>query len=222
MKNRVYMLIIISVIFAAALFGLYKRQTYTDYSGMPDYMNNFAVAQLPESMVATECEKLKEALPDAPIILKVHAVEPLENLFKISRQKVQIDEIYKGTDLSVGETIYIIFNRWRLNTTVEPGSVERGFVNVLKENEEYLIFLSEKVEPLYEENAPIYRLVEEGVIAPIFSYEEHENIIAELGEYEYSTYVRYEKVKDNEFFTVTEAGMETMLSLKRKMLEVYP
>ena len=139
-----------------------------------------------------------------------------------TRASQKIDEIYKGTDLSVGETIHIIFNRWRLNTTVEPGSVERGFVNVLKENEEYLIFLSEKVEPLYEENAPIYRLVEEGVIAPIFSYEEHENIIAELGEYEYSTYVRYEKVKDNEFFAVTEAGMETMLSLKEKMLEQYP
>ena len=222
MKNRVYTLIIILAIAAAALFGAYKRQTYTDFSSIPDYMNDFAGAQLPESMVATECEQLKEALPDAPIIIKVHAVEPLENLFRISRQKVQIDEIYKGTDLSVGETIHIIFNRWRLNTTVEPGSVERGFVNVLKENEEYLIFLSEKVEPLYEENAPIYRLVEEGVIAPIFSYEEHENIIAELGEYEYSTYVRYEKVKDNEFFAVTEAGMETMLSLKEKMLEQYP
>ena len=222
MKNRVYTIVIILVITAAALFGTYKRQTYTDYSSMPDYLNYFAVAQLSESMAATECEKLENALSDVPIILKVHAVEPLENLFRVSRQKVQIDEIYKGTGLNVGKDIYIIHNRWKLNTTIEPASIERGFVNVLKENEEYLIFLSEKVEPLVEEDAPVYRLAEEGVIVPVFSYEEHENVIAELGEYEYSTYVRYESVKDNEFFAVTKAGMENMLSLKRKMLELYP
>ncbi|MBR4058464.1 MAG: hypothetical protein IKK03_01320 [Lachnospiraceae bacterium] len=221
MKYRIFLIIVFGIISLAAAFGLYKRQTYTDITKLPDYMNSFAVAQLSEKMAIEECEKLEKLLPESPIILKVHAVEPVEHLFKISQQKVQVDAVYKGEDLNMGDYIYITSNYWKLNTTGEPASIERGFVNVMQENREYLIFLAKKNEQLENEEISVYRLVEESVVQPVFSFEEHRNVVAELGEYQYSTYVRYEKVKENEFFATTEMAMNAMVTLKNKMLDFY-
>ena len=113
MKYRIFLIIVFGIISLAAAFGLYKRQTYTDITKLSDYMNSFAVAQLSEKMAIEECEKLEKLLPESPIILKVHAVEPVEHLFKISQQKVQVDAVYKGKDLNVGDYIYITSNYWK-------------------------------------------------------------------------------------------------------------
>ena len=171
-------------------------------------------------MAIEECEKLEKILPESPIILKVYAVEPIEHLFKISRQKVQIDTVYTGSDLNTGDYIYITSNRWKLNTTGEPPSIERGFVNVMKEGDAYLVFLTEKMETLDNEEIPVYRIVEESVLLPVFSFDEHENTVAEIGEYQHSSYVQYEKVKDNEFFAATEGALNAMLELKQKLISV--
>lgn len=220
MKYRIFAIIVLGIISLAAVFGLYKKQTYTDVAKFPGYINSFAVAQLSEKMAIEECEKLEKILPESPIILKVYAVEPIEHLFKISRQKVQIDTVYTGSDLNTGDYIYITSNRWKLNTTGEPPSIERGFVNVMKEGDAYLVFLTEKMETLDNEEIPVYRIVEESVLLPVFSFDEHENTVAEIGEYQHSSYVQYEKVKDNEFFAATEGALNAMLELKQKLISV--
>ena len=221
MKWKLYVVIVFLMIWTAAFYGIAKRQTYTDVSKNPSYLDNIAVAQLPERIALAQYEDIVSTLPQAPIILKVSAVGPIEHLFRISQQRVRIEEIYRGDEnIKVGEEIYLITERWELILYGDIHSIERGFVNILKEGEEYLVFISEKVKTLKESPISIYRLVEGSVITPVFSYSEHENIILEVDDR--STYVPYKEVKENEFFAVTEETMEMMLGLKEKMMKLYP
>ena len=48
MKYRIFAIIVLGIISLAAVFGLYKKQTYTDVAKFPGYINSFAVAQLSE------------------------------------------------------------------------------------------------------------------------------------------------------------------------------
>lgn len=220
MKWKVYVLIISLIILASAFYGITKRHTYTDFSKNHSYLDDFAVAQLPERVALAQYEEIETMLSQAPIILKVNAVGPIENLFRISQQEVRIQEVYRGENVNVGEEIYLISESWELNLYGNPNSIERGFVNILNEGEEYLVFIAEQVIPLEESTIPVYRLMENSVIAPVFSYKEHENIIWEVDEY--STYVPYKEVRENEFFAVTDKTMDMMLNLKEKMIALYP
>lgn len=227
MRWKITVRVTLVLVLAAAVFGIYKRQTYTDVSKITSYMDMLAVAEIPEGFAVRECEELKQSLPDSPFILKVSAVGAIENLFHVSRQKVKVEQVYQGQGIEEGEEIYILSDRWRLNISVDsssgPSTMSRGFVNVMREGEEYLIFLSEQCVSLREEENDVYRLAgEEYVICPVFAYQEYENVIAETGEYVNSTYISYEKVKNNEFFAATEAGLDAMLELKRSMMELYP
>lgn len=89
----------------------------------------------------------------------------------------------------------------------------------MKEGKEYLVFVTEKVKT-NSETLPVYRLYSNSMITPFFCYEDMENVIIPIGEG--PTYVPYSQVKDNEFFSADEEGLEAWNSLKQKMLAAYP
>lgn len=89
----------------------------------------------------------------------------------------------------------------------------------MKEGKEYLVFVTEKVRT-DSETLPVYRLYSNSMITPVFCYEDMENVIIPVGEG--PTYVPYSQVKDNEFFSADEEGLEAWNSLKQKMLAAYP
>jgi hypothetical protein len=63
-------------------------------------------------------------------------------------------------------------------------------------------------------------LYDEFYIAPVFCYEEHQNVIIPTsGD---STYVPYKEVMDNEFFVTSEETLQVMNALKNQMLSLYP
>lgn len=84
--------------------------------------------------------------------------------------------------------------------------------------EEYLVFMENQVDGLGE-RTPIYQVSVENAFTPIFSYREHENIVCETGSE--STYVKYNQVRENEFFAATRKGMDALVGLKNEMIEKY-
>lgn len=58
------------------------------------------------------------------------------------------------------------------------------------------------------------------MIAPVFCYESRKNEIIPTNVE--TTYVSYEKVKNNEFFGEDEMAVEAFEQLKEKMLAKYP
>lgn len=208
----------ILILLLSLCFGMYKRLSYTDISRGDSYLEHIYVAEMPETYALSECEKLADTLPQAPLIARVTAVKGVEHLSRTSRQLVRVKAVYCGTVLQEGEEIYITYRNWSLSLYGDPYSMERGFVNILNTGEDYLVFMDKQVDGLGEKT-PIYELYGENSIAPVFSYEEHENTIVETGMEH--TYVLYSQVRENEFFAETPAALDAMEALKEQMITRY-
>ena len=209
---------ILLIVIAVTAFGMFEKRTYTNIAEDKSYLDEIYVAQLPENICLDEAENLSKSLPQAPVILRVSVLGDVEHIGGTSRQLVKVEEVYKGMDLKVGQEIYITCSRWSLSLYSEPYSLERGFVNIMKVGEEYLAFIENQVDGLGE-RTPIYQVYVENAFTPIFSYQEHENKIFETGSE--STYVKYNQVRENEFFAATQKGMDALVRLKNEMIEKY-
>lgn len=219
MKWRMMFGITIGIILAAGVFGVVKKQTYTNVTSEKNYLDMVQVALLPEQMAENACKMLEESVPKAPIVLKGKAIGEREFLFHQGRQKIKITQICKGEELQKGDEIYLYSEHWRLNLYDEPHTVECGFVNIMKEDKEYLVFLSGQVED-YDTTIPVYKFYEEDLmITPMFCYDEMEEKIPEFDEE--CTYISYKEVKDNEFFGTSEASYAVWEQLKQTLFAKY-
>ena len=121
--------------------------------------------------------------------------------------------------MQYGQEVFITSQRWNLFLYDGEKSIERGFVNILKTDTDYLVFCSEMLQ-VQNQNAVVFRLFDDSYIAPVFCYENIENkVIEPTGE---TTYVPYTSVKHNEFFSCTELAMAAWSNLKTEMLKLYP
>lgn len=219
MKRRIIGGIMVCAVLAAGIFGVVKKQTYTDITSMENYLDTLQVALLPEQMVEDACKTIEESVPEAPIILKGRAIGEIEHLFYAGRQKIKITQVYKGEGLQADDEIYLNSIHWQVCLWDTPQTVERGFVNVMQEGKEYLVFLSGEIEDIYTD-VPVYQIDDtELLMTPMFCYDDMEKTIVETsGE---TTYVPYSEVKNNEFFGISEYSHEVWGQLKQKMLAKY-
>lgn len=219
MRYRIHLSIVIILILAFAFLGITKRQSYTNIGADEDYLSRMFVAELPQELVEQTCNDLLNNLPSANIVLRISPIEDMEHLFGCSQQKVCVQEVFSGTQVSVGEILYVTSAHWNLCIDDTLNSIELGFVNIMKKGYDYLIFLDEQVS-VTKDQVPVYKLYEECTLTPIFCYDDFENItIPTTG---ISTYVPYNKVQNNEFFVTDELGLEMILSLKNVLLSRYP
>jgi hypothetical protein len=219
MITRISAFVTVFLVAIAAILGLFYRPSYTDVSQEEDYLDSLSVAELPENLAKKACTSLSEELESSPIVLRVTATDSLECLYHVSRQKVRVEQIFAGENISVGTEIYLTSSRWSMIYDADYAVMERGFVNVMKEGKEYLVFLSEQIEGL-NEKTPVYRINTETFVVPIFCYEDGERVVIEPeGD---NTYVPYSQVKENEFFGLSEAAFDSWAKLKQEMLEKYP
>ena len=219
MRRHLLWVLPLCVFLAAMAFGMIKRQTYKDIFEQENYLDQLAVAELPEDFVERQCAILNEKLPQVPVILRVEVKGGIEHLFHVDRQKIIIREVYAGDGLAAGEEYYLYSRSWSVSLNGYIDTLERGFVNILKVGEEYLIFATEVLQDL-NEDLPAIKLYDEYLISPVFCYEECENVISPLlGD---TLAVSYKDVKDNEFFSASEKGIEMLEEFKGKMLSLYP
>ncbi len=205
------------------ILGIYSRTTYTDVLADEEYLSRMDVAVLSEDSTIMTCGYMEDELEaEAVAILKVEIAEGIEYLpGESARQKAVVREIFKGTWPSEGETIYLYSDHWGIHIRDEPASVECGFVNIPIVGKEYLVFLSQKVTDLYQQQIPAYELVNDFYIAPVFSYEDVDNHIPTEDFYPGSTYVPYSDLADNEFFGATQTALDTWKVLKSTLLLKY-
>ncbi len=221
MKSRIITVIVLTVFLVAGIFGVVRRQTYTDIVSEDNYMDKLHVALLKEKNTISCCDALAVELPNAPIILKVKCVGEMEYVFKAGQQPVLVEEVYQGSELIGEEEIYIYSERWTVIMLSAPNSAERGYVNVMESGEEYLVFLTGKKVKVHGTDVVAYEVFSDLLLLPIFLYGEREHTTVEVDEYVSGTYVPYSKVKGNEMFTETEAGYKAWMKLKEMLFEKY-
>lgn len=220
MKQRFLLFLTTGVLLAVMVFGMIKRQTYTDVLKQDDYLEWLEIAELPESMADFTCSRMSREMPMAPIILRVEVTGEIDYKMHAGRQKAVIREIYAGEEPKVGEEIYLYSERWHIILNGYPDSIERGFVNILEVGTEYLVFADEVFED-WETGISVVSVYDGGfVITPVFCYEERQNVVLPTsGD---TTYVPYKDVRNNEFFATSEEAMQKIVQMKKQMLSLYP
>lgn len=219
MKNKFFLLIIVVAFLGALVFGLVSRTSYTNLTEEENYLDHMKVAEIPENICVSTCESLQQTLPNAPVILRVTPVDDLEHHFGVSQQKVVIKQVFAGGNIDIGDEIFVTSYRWRVIINERINALERGFVNILQNNSDYLVFLSNYA-GLVSDDVPVYYLYGESYISPIFCYDDIPNVIVNpLGE---STYVPYKQVMNNEFFATTETSLKVWYNLKQEILNAFP
>ncbi len=220
MRQKALCFLTVCIYIAAMVFGIVKKQTYTDLAKQENYLSQMEVAELWEDAAENQCAELSQKLPDAAIILRVKVTGEIEHLFQVDRQKAVVQEVYAGNELKQGDETYIFSNHWQLIVYEEPYSLERGYVNIMDVGSEYLVFAEEIMED-WETGIPAVKVYDDFLVAPVFCYEEHQNVVIPIPA-GVPTGVSYKDVKDNEFFVTSEEGLQAMNTLKSQMLSLYP
>ena len=215
---RIYCCVIAIAVIAAAAWGISAKGSYTDWSSEENYLDNFDVAEMLDTTCATSCESMRANLDDSPIIAQVKCTGDIEHLFYISQQPVTISKIFKGDGLSKGNEIYLASNSWCLLVEQNFRAIERGYVNVMKPGSEYLVFISQQVGD--SNGTPVYLLNHVSIVAPVFSYEDVQNVIIPVPSD--NTYVPYKEVQNNEFFVTSHESLDMILALKKEFIQKYP
>lgn len=218
MRRRILPLAVAVIVLGFAVFGLINRFTYTDITSEPGYLEYFQVAEISEEACLFTVSEMREALPQAPVIVRVRPTAEIEYMFSTARQSFVVTELIKGEGLSEGEEIYLISDRWRAIVREGQRFIERGFINFPELDSEYLAFISDEDVP-QEGDLPVWKLDNCGLITPLFALEDRDNVIRPISGT--STYVPYSEVSGNEFFAVTQTALDAMLELKHEFIEAY-
>lgn len=217
-STKIFIIVMVCANILLGAFGLISRMSYTDITRQEDYLNKLDVAEITGSFAENGCNDLKKNLPACSYIFRAEVVSGLEPEYHICKQKVRIKKVYAGMgSLENGEEIYILSQHWSFYFDQYESCIERGFVNVLKEGKDYLVFCDEHVD--VQKDAPVYRLFEDSYIAPVFCYDTIDNVIAPVSGN--STYVPYESVKDNEFFPADAEANNAWFDLKDYLFKMY-
>lgn len=219
MRRKILWLFTACIYLGVLAFGIVKRQTYTDLSSQENYLSQIQVGELPESTGEQVCAAMCQELPDSAIILRVKVTGDIEHLYHVDRQRAVVQEVYAGDGPDQGDEVYIFSNHWCLILDGNPDALQRGFVNIMKVGSEYLVFAEDIVED-WQGGIPSVKVYDDFVIAPVFCYEDRQNVIIPISSG--ATYVPYEAVKDNEFFVTSEKTLQSISALKEQMLVLYP
>ena len=218
-KMRISIGITMLLVVALAVWGYSHKDSITDVTSESNYLNSMMIAEIPEEFALADCKNLVNDLPSIKYIFRVTPSGEYEQLFSIGQQRVIVKEIYEGQDVAQGQEIILTTRDWTLFLLDGNRYIERGFINILKKDADYLVFCSEEIK-IRKCDTKVFRIYEESYITPVFCYDNFENrIIEPFGE---TTYVPYVDVKDNEFFACTEVAMRAWSELKSQMLELYP
>lgn len=217
MRDRILAALTFCLLLGAFCFGQSVRSSFTNITSEPNFLNQLHAAQCPEELVMTQCARMKEILPDFPTILRVTPVEDVTFLYHSSRQKMQVQEVYKSDSLADGDLFYLTGISLSLGGAEK--SLECHFVHPPEVGKSYLIFLEGCIETK-EVDLPVYAHTEETLFPPIFCLDD----FAYVGSNEMlenSTYASYATIRNSEFFTYSQTAYDAWHELKQSMLELF-
>lgn len=215
MFNKICSILVAAALFIAIIIGIIYRQSYTNITAQPNPLENFSVALWDVNIGPPDfIDLLRDELPESNFIIRVKSLGQIEYLFKAKKQLVEVLEVYKGDEIEVGDVIWVAGGP----LFFDGMTANMGFVNVMEPNQEYLIFLEEKLESMNKKEV-VYG-VPGFIISPIFSYNDYDHELLSVSEG--NRYVPYKEVKNNEFFVSSEEALQALMNLKHDLLQLYP
>lgn len=215
MKKISFYIFIILILFPV-VSGIICKRSFTNISDFEEPFNDFKIGLIERDLAYNTKNYIDNDLEnDSKYILKVTPIKNANLYFMCYTEPVRVLEVYKGDGLNIGDEIQILRRSsrvfWDLNNTK---SVNVGFVNFMNKDEEYLVFLHDKIE-----DKDVYKTAE-CLITTIFSYNSHENIIIGKDEND-ENIATYKDVKYNEFFVSDTDALNVLNEAKKEMIIKY-
>lgn len=199
----------------SAIIGLIGSRSYTNLLKDENNINKFSVAPMKEGMMDLPEEEYLEVLNKSPIVLRVMTEGSRKYINGGIRQPVKVLQVYKGNNDIIADKIELLTTRTFFD--FRQMTFNTGFVNLMKQGMEYLVFCDEKIASPFEGDAKLYR-VSDMVINPIFSYIDVKNVISKNTD----RYVSYPYFSTSEFFAQDENTLNKFMNLKRTLFLQYP
>ncbi len=227
---KIELLLFILIYTAVLIWGRHKR------SGFPDKVGNglspvedgvfddFTIGLMDEKMGEKIPKVFVNAFEEEEYILKVRVIYGPELITNIYRYKVYVEKVFKGGNVSEGEEIFIFNPSWR--TFFEGDeygwknkyALNMGFVNFLKKDSHYLVFLDRKIKAL---DGHVAFAFPEFTVMPAFNYDDTESAVYESIDKQ-ANMNYYRNIKSSEFFCSSQKALDNMYEMKGKFLEKYP
>lgn len=222
MKLRYVISIAIFIVIVSAGVGLYYKAGYRDFN--EDTKNQFVVALIDQEFLAVQLEFMEEDLDSSNIILAVKCEDYLTYRYSSVTQKASIVSVFKGEGLHVGDKIEIARAYTLIGMDKETfidGRIpmNMGYVNEMTPGKIYLVFLDAQLQT-YDKNTVVYKQSEDFLMAPIFCYEKMKNTPQKPNN-DYSSYVNWETVANNEFFIMSDESSKQIDLFKDKLFAKY-
>ena len=155
MKTKICAVLSMVLFFGMMTFGLIVKAGYRDINDEENPMDKFVVGLFPDSMLDRQLEHLEEDLPSSEIIVAVRCMEKSTFRFSCTTQKVEIVKVFKGA-VRAGEIIEVARSGGcvffdKANYINGMPAINLNFVNEMKPNEMYLVFLDRKLETYDDE-----------------------------------------------------------------------
>lgn len=219
MKKRLIIVIptVLAICAAVAAGIIFRNNHRRIVSGNEDnLLGDTCVTQLNDDYFFTELDLFKSYRNNSEYILKIRCNKNTQLRYQACLESGEVLKVFKSNgDIAEGDEISFNRESYHLFTAegevVEKDTANVGFVNFMKQDREYLVFLKEKIESeLYD--FPIY-VLDGFIIAPVFCYEDFDNVIIEE-----DSQVKYSLVKDNEVFVQNEELEKMFYDFKHRIL----
>lgn len=203
-----YFMISIIIFFPLVIIGCMVRGTFVNANDLSYYTVATADVQILD-ILERNIDDIEER---SEYIMKVRCKSSSQFVFKKTYQEVEVLKVFRGdSDVKKGDKINISPASSCIFT--DDGSINMGFINEMRIEEEYLVFLDEPKSSI-ELGISIYPTVE-FIMTMIFAYDDIETSIAQKG------YVPYTDVKAYEIFADSQSVIDKFLKIKENLLEKY-
>lgn len=216
MRNKILLMMLVVPIIIAIVVGVFFRQTYTNVTAEDNVFENFNVALWDLDMSPNLIEAMREDLSNSNLIVRVKANGQVGYTFKNFKHYVEVLEVYQGSELEVGDNIEVNSLNWLF--FFDDMSANLGFVNVMQQDQEYLVFLDGRLDT-HDPEEKLYTLTD-SLVAPVFNYQDKDHTIISVPDD--NRYVPYEEVSENEFFVRSEEALSALMEFKHELLQKYP
>lgn len=215
MKTKVVIILMLLSFLAAGIYGISRRSTYTDVTDCDNPRDNFFVASFQDTYITfiEDLESIENSMMEnSTNVVRVEVLGKSEFVFKTSKQKVLVKEVMTGDNALVGEEIELVAEGGIIFE--DDFSVNMGFCNEMKVGEEYLVYITDRVNTI-DESENVY-LIPSTIVYPVFAYD-----IRESEPTGTAMYVSYSKVKDYEYFAQSQEGLAALLQLRQYVMEKW-
>ncbi len=223
MRTKIVLISSICCIVILMIGGLINKSKYEDFNEREDTIDNFVVGILPDDLAEVQIEKMYNELDDCKIIIAAECVDEAFFRFGCITERVEVKQVFAGDGIQAGDVIDVgrasscLFLDESMYVNDKP-LLNMGFVSGMEERKTYLIFLGQE----NEVTGDCRLFVQPGIylIAPIFEYgQTHSNVLTSISSD--SNHGEYGKIKENEFFLMSQEMIKKMYELKNQLISQY-